>query len=516
MQSVLITTNVLNSNPTQAIQHYVIQFVSDFQQVGGFIRVLQFPPPIKLTATIYLKYKVGLNTINQPTIHNNVSFFSLLVFCLAITLPLLKLQVLKYVFTICTGTSLIAVGWFVFEKVEERQYEFSVLMFTIHVLIQLLLGLLTCYICSVKTKIRFLVYLYIFMLVGIILKISPSWLYHILVMKTIFYSVLIFLCIIQNGIGNSLKNLGVYFRKEELKKRLNDLIQNDRMDLFWYFLLMSTTICIHKWSIASNSEEYLGMKWVFFSTLGSGCNSRLALCAFYKFFTYMSILIFKACSAFIKGWDEQPIITPYYNITVVIMIADLLVYNMNPFERGQLFVSRFLILFVMLVEACSIMIGKVSSELEILQGSFLTSISVIVIHTVFIVFPVVVVDLLVNVYSMADLNIFLTTSNFVIVIGQAFVSLFLFLLYKYDSMRNEIWEHFDDVTFYIRLGCHIFIILINSFTVCFGVYTIFLGSHSFHGILRLYSLCYMNIYLVILQMKAMLYQRRQVRQFIAN
>jgi hypothetical protein len=67
-----------------------------------------------------------------------------------------------------------------------------------------------------------------------------------------------------------LKDLDAYFREEELQKRLKDLAQNDRMDLFWYFLLMSTTICIHKWSIASNSEEYLGMKWVLLSTLGSG------------------------------------------------------------------------------------------------------------------------------------------------------------------------------------------------------------------------------------------------------
>jgi hypothetical protein len=28
-------------------------FVSDLRQVGGFLRILQFPPPIKLTATIY-------------------------------------------------------------------------------------------------------------------------------------------------------------------------------------------------------------------------------------------------------------------------------------------------------------------------------------------------------------------------------------------------------------------------------------------------------------------------------
>ena len=30
------------------IQHDVIKFVSDLQQVGGFLRVLRFLPPIKL------------------------------------------------------------------------------------------------------------------------------------------------------------------------------------------------------------------------------------------------------------------------------------------------------------------------------------------------------------------------------------------------------------------------------------------------------------------------------------
>ena len=34
------------------VQHYVIKFVSDLRQVSGFLRVLRFPPPIKLTATI--------------------------------------------------------------------------------------------------------------------------------------------------------------------------------------------------------------------------------------------------------------------------------------------------------------------------------------------------------------------------------------------------------------------------------------------------------------------------------
>jgi hypothetical protein len=40
MQSVPITT------PTQG------EVYSDLPQVGGFLRILRFPPPVKLTATI--------------------------------------------------------------------------------------------------------------------------------------------------------------------------------------------------------------------------------------------------------------------------------------------------------------------------------------------------------------------------------------------------------------------------------------------------------------------------------
>ena len=38
-------------------QHYVIKFVCDLRQVSGFLRVHRFPPPIKLTATIYSTLK---------------------------------------------------------------------------------------------------------------------------------------------------------------------------------------------------------------------------------------------------------------------------------------------------------------------------------------------------------------------------------------------------------------------------------------------------------------------------
>ena len=46
VQSVPITTKAVSLNPIQgevySIQHYLIKFVSDLRQVGGFLRVLRF------------------------------------------------------------------------------------------------------------------------------------------------------------------------------------------------------------------------------------------------------------------------------------------------------------------------------------------------------------------------------------------------------------------------------------------------------------------------------------------
>jgi hypothetical protein len=57
VQLVPITTKAVSSNPAHgrvySIQHYVIKFVSELRQVGAaFLRVVRFPPPIKLTAVI--------------------------------------------------------------------------------------------------------------------------------------------------------------------------------------------------------------------------------------------------------------------------------------------------------------------------------------------------------------------------------------------------------------------------------------------------------------------------------
>ena len=55
-----ITSKVVSSNlahgEVYSIKLYVIKFLSDLRQVNGFLQAFQFPPPIKLTAMILLKY----------------------------------------------------------------------------------------------------------------------------------------------------------------------------------------------------------------------------------------------------------------------------------------------------------------------------------------------------------------------------------------------------------------------------------------------------------------------------
>ena len=70
MQSAPITTNDVNSNSANgeeySIQHYVIKFVSDLRQVGGFFQVLRFPPPIKLTTYNLKIVESGFKKKLQP------------------------------------------------------------------------------------------------------------------------------------------------------------------------------------------------------------------------------------------------------------------------------------------------------------------------------------------------------------------------------------------------------------------------------------------------------------------
>jgi hypothetical protein len=76
---VSITIIVVSLNPAHgevySMQQYVLKFVSDLRQVGGFLQVLRFPPPIKQRkhSNIYQPTAVELKITASTGKHNTNS-----------------------------------------------------------------------------------------------------------------------------------------------------------------------------------------------------------------------------------------------------------------------------------------------------------------------------------------------------------------------------------------------------------------------------------------------------------
>jgi len=77
-----------------SIQLYVIKFVSDLWQVGSFLPVLRFPPPIKLTATIYIVTEILLKVALRPHKPNDSALYFMF--------SKIKVEVHEYLGTFCS------------------------------------------------------------------------------------------------------------------------------------------------------------------------------------------------------------------------------------------------------------------------------------------------------------------------------------------------------------------------------------------------------------------------------
>jgi hypothetical protein len=81
MQSVAITTEVVSLNSSHgkvySIQHYMIKFVSDLRQVCDFLRIVWFPPLLKLTVPSHWLYNIVLYPVHLATLKFNFEIESL-------------------------------------------------------------------------------------------------------------------------------------------------------------------------------------------------------------------------------------------------------------------------------------------------------------------------------------------------------------------------------------------------------------------------------------------------------
>jgi hypothetical protein len=63
-------------------KHYVIKFVSDLRQIGGFLRVIWFPPPIKLIWPPHYNWNFVESGAKhyKPTTNQSIIYFKLYIF----------------------------------------------------------------------------------------------------------------------------------------------------------------------------------------------------------------------------------------------------------------------------------------------------------------------------------------------------------------------------------------------------------------------------------------------------
>ncbi|CAC5361056.1 RNF145 [Mytilus coruscus] len=433
------------------------------------------------------------------------------------------------------GIGLIGLAWYFvseFKRFDDDQENFPLTVFFIHAHIQFCIGILICYVMTVNSAIRFALFFYLFILVGTILRVTPPWTVNIISIVTLFLLVVGFLHVLDNGIpiseneiNNILHDLGIANEVEHYRQLILALVRGTQNVYEIYFALLITVTFSYYWLNAD--EESYNTKWIIQSTIGSCVCTLVSLKSFNDSFFLISKYMIKMCLSFVKGlsaFEEEQIIDSRYIIGVLLVTYDMCFFDLESVTRGEFIINRVWILTVFLIEACLIKVDQISAEPEIIQGTLLQAVRVVFIESLLIVLPLYIAFEFTRTYSMTNLAIFLTTSFYVSIGVRAVTSLFIFILNKYEFIRQELWENFDDIVFRTRLVGFAAIILLNILTVCFGIVTLFrsfcthldIGVFTKLDVLQLIGIASLGIYHAIMAIWRVYIQRKQIFQFTAR
>lgn len=452
-----------------------------------------------------------------------------------IWIPLLRGYQFKAVTRFVCGISLIGLAWYFvseFKRIDDDRENFPLTVFFIHAHIQFCIGILICYVMAVNSAFRFAMYVYLFILTGTILKVTPPWTVNIISMVTLFLLVLGFLYVLDNGIPiseNEINNIFHNFENgnevEQYKQLILTFIRGTHNVYEIYFALLITVTFSYYW--VNVDEESYSTKWIIQSTIGSCVCTIVSLKSFNESFFLISKYIVKMCSTFVKGlhaFEEEQIIDSRYMIGVLLVTYDMCFFDLESVIRGEFIINRVWILIVFLLEACLIKVDTISAEPELIQGTLLQAARVVFIELLLIVLPVFITLEFTRTYSMTNLAIFLTTSFYVSLGVRAVTSLFIFILNKYEFIRQEFWENFDDIVFSIRLVSFATIIVVNILTVCFGIVTLVrsffthlnIGVYTKLDVFQLIGIASLGIYHAIMAIWKVYIQRKQIFEFTSG
>ncbi|XP_063429109.1 RING finger protein 145-like [Mytilus trossulus] len=400
---------------------------------------------------------------------------------------------LQPVFRIMLGTSNIVIAWVVeslFLKCGETP-GYPVHILIILKLLHITLVLFYYWFNKVNTLYRFAVYIYLFFIGGTVLQISPDWIFNTLIIVTILCLVLLCFCDVERHINLCSQ------RFEELE--FDDININYRKEFSIYSIVLCTVCLINNCLVVDLDQNINKTKLVLYTTLGMCCCSVISVIAFSTFLIDIFKQLLKFCYFTVKGryecTQEEFGFHILYTITVFLCTIGMISYDMEPLDRGIFLSSRIVYLAALSLQFCLALVEKASMDMAAMQASGYSTLRVIGMHIAFSIGPATILYGLLVKYSMDDLGILLSTSNFVFIFIKTITSLFVFCLYKLDETRQEFWENFDDVIFYARMSAATIQIGIQMATACVGIWTVFYGFYTWFDLYRLLVMCLFIIFL---------------------
>lgn len=403
----------------------------------------------------------------------------------------------KIVKVMLTATQLICFRMLEKSTMLSRDY----IYYTFH-LLKICVDLSAFYFCSINTARHFGVYVCWYVLAGVIVNEHS--------LTCIFFVLFSVVCI--NLLPEISWAIFHIFRQDN--KDIRRMKQGNAFNLY-FILFFMLTLGYNYYNTNISGTVIECTESILLSTLGICCASMIPTHALCCLIRSISTLLFKCCYFAITGLSdiepEQYLSLPFVVSPYVFMI-DVIISDMEPYERGKFVIVRLSLISAMFVENCLSIIEITTSRKEIIKGNMFTCLRVVCINLIFILGPLILIYYLFVQYEWDNLGIILTMSNVIGILIYATYLLCFYILLKYFAVLQNVWNGLNIILFDIKIYVCVSSIFIQICTVALSVWTFLFYFYNWLDLLRFIFIVY-DIFSWRALLQSLFSNRNEIMQF---
>lgn len=403
----------------------------------------------------------------------------------------------KIVKVMLTATQLICFRMLEKSTMLSRDY----IYYTFH-LFKICVDLSAFYFCSINTARRFGAYVCWYVLAGVVVNEHS--------LTYIFFILFSVVCI--NLVPEIYWAIFHIFRQDNIDIR--KMKQENAFTMYFIlFFILTLGYNYYNTNISGTGIEYA--ESILLSTLGICCASMISIHALCGLICSISTLLFKCCYFAITGLSDietEQFLSLSFVVSPFVFMMDVVIADMEPYERGQLVIIRLSLISAMFVENCLRIIEITTSRIEIIQGNMFTCIRVVCINLIFILGPSMLINYLVLQYEWDNLGIILTMSNVITILICATQLLCLYILLRYFAFFYTLWNGLDILMINIKMCVCMSLICIQICTVALSVWTFLFYFYNWLEMLRLIFIVY-DIFSWSLMLQQVFSNKNKIIQF---